>query len=145
LFPDAYWKNGNKWWDGYQGQETIVLDDLDTPVLFSYLKRWADRYKVIGEIKGAAIDLTYKNLIITSNFHPGELGSQDPSISGVTIEAIERRFLVVEAVRWLEDQNDLLVRAKGLGVSEHIPFPPGCIPLREYLNMDRMFDLTWDS
>ena len=114
MFPDAYWKNANKWWDGYQGEETVVIDDFDSPVLFSYLKRWADRYKLIGEIKGCAMGLPYNSLIVTSNFHPGELGSQDPSISGVTIEAIERRFLVVEAVRWLEDQNDLLVRAKGL-------------------------------
>jgi hypothetical protein len=110
LFPFAYWKNGNKWWDGYRGEETVVLDDLDTPVLFAHLKRWADRYKVVGEVKGSSVGLTYNQFIVTSNFTPGDLGGQDDRMPAATIAAVMRRFLVVEAVGWDEIFEDLVVR-----------------------------------
>lgn len=124
LFPNAYWKNGNKWWDGYQGEQTVVLDDLDTPALYSYIKRWADRYKVLGEVKGSAVSLAYEQFVITSNFHPWALGNQDEKINRVTIEAIQRRFLVVSAVGWSEELQDLLVQypdSRGLITSGQPP------------------------
>jgi len=122
LFPHAYWKNSNKWWDGYQGEDTVVLDDLGTPKLYELLKRWADRYKVIGEVKGGAVDLSYNNLFVTSNFHPGELGSQDMQVPGVTIQAIERRFEILEAIEWDPLEEDLIVQPISLTGTEQLPF-----------------------
>ena len=43
--PDAYKKLQNKWWDGYQGQDVVILDDLGTETakaLTTHLKLWAD-------------------------------------------------------------------------------------------------------
>lgn len=54
--PDAYMKLSNKWWDGYQGQKSVILDDLDperAKPLTQHLKHWADPWgKMPGEIKG---------------------------------------------------------------------------------------------
>ena len=50
--PDAYIKDQSKWWDGYTGQETIILDDMDSDCLSHYLKLWMDKYKTYGEFKG---------------------------------------------------------------------------------------------
>ena len=67
-YPEAYIKPQNKWWDGYTGQEAVILDDLDTPTLGHYLKIWTDKYATTGETKGGTINLRYKYLIITSNY-----------------------------------------------------------------------------
>lgn len=51
-----YMKNLNKWWDGYTGQKTVLIDEM-TPKAMDYLeyyiKIWADPWKEIrAEIKG---------------------------------------------------------------------------------------------
>jgi len=67
FYPDVYIKVQNKWWDGYNGEKVVVLDDLDTPVLYHYLKIWVDRYSCSGEIKGGTTQFQYDYLIITCN------------------------------------------------------------------------------
>lgn len=64
-----YPKMLNKWWDGYQGEEVIIMDDIDPSLagfLRSHLKIWTDRYSFIGEAKGSAVYPKYKLFIITS-------------------------------------------------------------------------------
>lgn len=88
--PNAYVKSQNKWWDGYQGEETVILDDLDTNVLGHYLKIWADKYACTGETKGGTCNLRHKKFIVTSNYSPEELWTEDP----IMCEAIRRRFIM---------------------------------------------------
>ena len=54
-----FWKPISKWWDGYMGQEYVLIDDLDPSHKFIgyWLKLWADRYAISGEIKGGTIPL----------------------------------------------------------------------------------------
>lgn len=68
-----YLKNQNKWWDGYSGEETIVIDDFRTPLLAAKLINWAGEYKQFGETKGGHVPLQHKRVIITSNFRIDEL------------------------------------------------------------------------
>lgn len=56
--PGAYRKPQNKWFDGYKGEQVIILDDLDKyggDKLAHYLKIWSDRYACSGEIKGSTV------------------------------------------------------------------------------------------
>lgn len=66
----AFRKAQNKWWDGYQGEEAVILDDLDTNALGHYLKIWGDRYPCTGEVKGGQVTLVHRKIIITSNYTP---------------------------------------------------------------------------
>ena len=88
LYEKYYIKNQNKWWDGYNGEECVILDDLDKAEMGHYIKIWADNYSSIGEIKNGHIKLSYKIFIITSNYMPISLWPNDESMQ----LAICRRF-----------------------------------------------------
>jgi hypothetical protein len=91
-YPNPYDKQQNKWFDGYTGEENILIDDLDIDCLDHYLKRWADKYACTGETKGGTIPLMHRNLVITSNFSIDELFKDKPQ---ATVDAIKRRFKVI--------------------------------------------------
>jgi len=68
-FPHAYPKMVNKWWDGYQGQKNVIMDDIDPKsgqYLGMQLKHWGDRFDCILESKGGALLSDYDNFIVTS-------------------------------------------------------------------------------
>lgn len=88
--PDLYIKPQNKWWDGYDSQETVLLDDLDTHVLGHYLKIWADKWSCTGETKGGTVQLRHKLFVVTSNLSIDELFDEEHMR-----EAIARRFKVI--------------------------------------------------
>lgn len=87
-FPNAFIKAQNKWFDGYQGEDTIILDDLDCKELGHYVKIWTDKWKCSGEVKGWTVALKHARFIVTSNYHPSDLWE------GVMLEAITRRFTI---------------------------------------------------
>lgn len=89
-YPGAYLKMCNKWWDNYQGQETVIIEDFDKKhdMLGYFLKIWGDRYAFPAEIKGSKVNLRPKRIIVTSNYSPDDIWGSDPS----TLEPIKRRF-----------------------------------------------------
>lgn len=59
------------WFDGYQGQHTLILDDFSGDYCaFRYLLRLLDKYKLKVEIKGGFAWAVWTTVVITSNIHP---------------------------------------------------------------------------
>jgi len=96
--PEAYLKMQNKWWDGYQGEQYVILDDFDSKELGHLLKIWVDKYSFLAETKGGAIHIRPKKFIITSNYHPSELW-EDKAMLGAVLRRFEVKQLLVRHAR----------------------------------------------
>jgi len=70
-YPDHYQKSLNKWWDGYTGQDVVVIEEWSpkNECTGSQLKIWADRYPFSGEIKGGVLQkIRPIQIIVLSNY-----------------------------------------------------------------------------
>lgn len=89
----VYVKNCNKWWDGYDNQDYVLIDDAgeSIKVMASHIKNWADRYPITAEVKGGTrrINTADYKLFVTSNYSIDEL------FNATDAEALKRRFNVV--------------------------------------------------
>jgi hypothetical protein len=94
--PDHYPKMRNKWWDGYQGEDVVMLDDIDIydVKLGGYLKHWLDYKPFICEIKNVARYIRPKWFIVTSQYKINEIWSDEK-----TQVAIMRRCIVIHKVK----------------------------------------------
>lgn len=87
---DAYPKDPmSKFWDGYSGQEHVVIDEFRGSIAISHLLRWLDRYPVLVEVKGSSVVFKAKKIWITSNLHPS---LWYPDLDPPTLAALLRRL-----------------------------------------------------
>lgn len=95
--PGAYLKMCNKWWDGYQGQDVVIIEDFDSDhkMLCHHLKIWADRYPFPAEVKGGKIDIRPRKIIVTSNYRPDDIWTDEKDL-----DPILRRFHVTKFTKF---------------------------------------------
>lgn len=100
------YRHGNtKWFDGYRGERTVILDDFcGSSLPFSTFKRLVDRYPFRVELKGSSCEMAATNFIITSNYDP-EIWWK-PEVTGPDRGAIFRR---VGKVLWFRAENQFSV------------------------------------
>lgn len=71
LYPAHFQKELNKWWDGYEDEDVVVIEEWSpkNECTASFLKIWADRYPFTGQIKGGTLHkIRPKKIIVTSNY-----------------------------------------------------------------------------
>lgn len=94
-YPLIYPKPLNKWWDGYNSQEEVLIDDVDygqVSWIGNFLKIWCDHYPFIAEKKGGSVLIRPKKVIVTSQYR-----IEDLFIDGEMKSALLRRFNVFES------------------------------------------------
>lgn len=73
LAPNAYWKPPGQWWDGYNGDTEVVIDEFDPKEHnINDVLRWMDKWPLKVPIKGGFKNYCCEKLIITSHFNPEE-------------------------------------------------------------------------
>lgn len=89
---DAYPKiPTTKFWDGYQGQGNVVIDEFTGQIEITHILRWLDRYPVLVETKGSGTVLKAKKIWITSNLPPSDWYPTAPEVQK---EALFRRLTI---------------------------------------------------
>jgi len=90
---EAYPKDPNtKFWDGYRGQENVVIDEFRGKIDISHMLRWLDRYPVNVECKFGATTFNARRLWITSNMDPRDWYTD---LDQQTKDALIRRMTVI--------------------------------------------------
>lgn len=106
--PRAYWKSStNKWWDGYDGQDCVIIDDYRRDFCtFADLLRLFDRYPLCVEVKGASVQFVARKIIVTTPRDPRNtwVGRSDEDI-GQLMRRIEHVELIGDVVPPIEEEN----------------------------------------
>lgn len=77
-YPDAFWKQSGPWWDGYDGEETVVIDEMYGHCFpYTELLKLMDRYPYSVPVKGGTIEFISRRLVFTSNQHPRDWYSSE--------------------------------------------------------------------
>lgn len=83
----------SKWWDGYKGEEYVIMDEFRGAIGIEHLLRWFDKYPCYVEEKGGQQALCAKHIIVCSNIPPKEWY---PNIDEQTNKALLRRLTCTE-------------------------------------------------
>jgi hypothetical protein len=97
--PGAYWKNPvNKWWDGYQAHEDVIIDDYRCDFsTFTTLLRLFDRYPMQVEAKGTSVEFVAKRIFVTCPQSYTEMwsGQTDEKLAQLTRRITECKHFAI--------------------------------------------------
>lgn len=62
--------SGTPWFDGYAGQDVILIDDFYGWIKVSFLLKLMDRYPMNVQVKGSMVPFVSKKIVFTSNKDP---------------------------------------------------------------------------
>lgn len=100
----AFWlrkpkDGGTDWWDGYNGEQVVIIDEFYGWLPFDTLVRLCDRYPYQVEFKGSMVPFVSKLIIITSNVAPRSWYSDEAVPDNRWMALVERMSGRLGAVR----------------------------------------------
>ncbi len=104
MFPEAYFTLNNKWWEGYDAHEVVIIDELRQDCFkVNELLELMDRYEYRVEHKGGSRQMRAKHIIITSSKSPDNLFFGH----GENIYQITRRCKNIICIEDIEDAEEI--------------------------------------
>lgn len=105
LWPDAYWlkrsRSGEPWWDGYDGHQTVVIDEFYGWIGVDLMTRLIDQFPLDVEGKGTSIKFTSERVVVLSNADPWTWWSCE--LHGMRRRLEEAVIFHVTTPLWLEE------------------------------------------
>lgn len=100
-----YLKSADAWWENYQQQKTILLEDMDKSCtgITRHLKIWMDVYAVDNQaVKNSSANIAHDLFIITSQYRPDEIWTDFETIEAITLRCriihISNRKIVYDLI-----------------------------------------------
>lgn len=106
-YPGLYmpfYGNAGLWWDGYNGQEVILIEEFRGQVPLQKMLQTLDKYPLRLEVKGGAVPARFRLVIITSNTEPQDWYPDNPMKAGAT----------------RQPERDALARRLGVGTIRYV-------------------------
>jgi len=135
LYPDLYEKMLNKWWEHYDDEEAVLLEDVGqshAAWIGDFLKVWADIYPFRNECKFGSKMLRPQIVIVTSNYHPRDL-FPDPNVH----EPLEERFKLMHLTEKYVHPDDV----EEVREADLIPNFPMFDVVKEMFHVERADDI----
>lgn len=98
--PDTHyvWKNDHGWWDGYTGQETVILNDFRGEIPYNELLQMIDKWPYSVSRRGREpAPFLAKTVIITSSLPPDKIYHR--RMEEDNIEQLLRRLKVTHVIK----------------------------------------------
>lgn len=90
----------NGWWDGYDGESVILLDDFYGGIKWGSFLHLLDRYQLKLKVKGSFTYAMWTKIYITSNVHPRNWYSKAPGDGAWGLcEELARRITSVTEIK----------------------------------------------
>lgn len=99
----VYIKDQTPWWDLYDQEDVIVIDDFDGKWPFRDLLRLLDRYPYQGQIKGGYVKINSKYIIITCDRTMEDV--YDGILSEHEMSQLKRRISIVKQIKGVEKDS----------------------------------------
>lgn len=88
--------HGKVWWDGYDGEENVVIDEFEQQIRLNDLKRIIDSTPYKVPVKGGSVEFKAKRVWILSNQSPEEWYRKVAPEGSTQRDALIRRLHYVE-------------------------------------------------
>lgn len=123
IAPNAYYvmnpaKKGTKvWWDKYQHEETVIIDEFREQFNYDFMLKLLDRYPLKVEYKGGITEFNSKNLIITTNLSPlswyPDQSDREPLLRRLNSKKCEIwLFEPTKKLKWIKKNNKFIPNPK---------------------------------
>lgn len=89
---DVFWQDNSQWWDGYQQQAVVVIDEFRGCMPLAQLLRLCDRNPLRVPVKGSSVEFNSACIFLTSNL---DLSQMYPGCDARTMDALQRRMSIL--------------------------------------------------
>lgn len=125
IFPDSHivsnMQDGQPWYDGYDGDRVLIIDEFSGWMRYSSLLRVLDIYPLPLPVKHGFTTAGYTKIVITSNLHPSQWYTM---FGGNIPEPLLRRIRRVLHCTYATSREDISAFLRGdIGPLQH-PLSP---------------------